>query len=366
MLRHDELASTTALTIVADEQSHDVSDLGRVVVLVLRRSELTEPDNRTLVDQHRHVPAELSAQISVRGQVSASCASDSNRCRPRRRSRRRHPSIRMDLARSGASFEQGSELPCGEMLPCATAPECPSARSTLWKAVVMGGVRGSHRPRRLIGVVTRQIEAEVGVACGWSLTPDAAFCLVWEVVPADRTFRRRSGVEGSVTVVGVVDVARVSEWDGLTSTYLALHGEAVEWAVRITRDRAMAEDVVQDAFVQVFSRLRIPLGDDAVRPYVRRAVINAALSRLRSERRRRSREVRASDRPWADVDPGADHELWELVQRLPRRQFAVIALRYWLDQSEAETARLLRCRVGTVKSLAARAVATLRKELGDG
>jgi RNA polymerase sigma factor (sigma-70 family) len=169
-----------------------------------------------------------------------------------------------------------------------------------------------------------------------------------------------------VTVVGAVDVARVSEWDGLTSTYLALHGEAVEWAVRITRDRAMAEDVVQDAFVQVFSRLRTPLGDDAVRRYVRRAVVNAALSRLRSERRRRSREVRASDETWGEAEAGADHELWELVQRLPRRQFAVIALRYWLDQSEAETAQLLRCRVGTVKSLAARAVATLRKEIGDG
>jgi RNA polymerase sigma factor (sigma-70 family) len=151
----------------------------------------------------------------------------------------------------------------------------------------------------------------------------------------------------------------------MTSTYLALRGEAVEWAVRITRDRAMAEDVVQDAFVQVFSRIRTPTGDDTVRPYMRRAVINAALSRLRSERRRRSREVRAAG-PWGEIDPDADDELWELVQRLPRRQFAVIALRYWLDQTEAETARLLRCRVGTVKSLAARAVATLRKELADG
>jgi RNA polymerase sigma factor (sigma-70 family) len=149
----------------------------------------------------------------------------------------------------------------------------------------------------------------------------------------------------------------------MTSTYLALRGEAVEWAVRITRDRA--EDVVQDAFVQVFSRLRTLTGRDTVRPYMRRAVINAALSRLRSERRRRSREVRASE-PWGEIDPDADDELWELVQRLPRRQFAVIALRHWLDQTEAETARRLRCRVGTVKSLAARAVATLRKELADG
>lgn len=160
------------------------------------------------------------------------------------------------------------------------------------------------------------------------------------------------------------DVARVSEWDGLTATYLALHAEALLWALRITRDRDVAEDVVQDAFVQVFSRVRVPPDDDVLRPYVRRAVINAALSRLRAERRRLAREVRAWSRPVSS--PDSDEQLWELVQLLPRRQFTVVALRYWLDQTEVETARLMRCRVGTVKSLTARAVSTLRRELDDG
>ena len=151
--------------------------------------------------------------------------------------------------------------------------------------------------------------------------------------------------------------------DRLTTIYVALRGDAVQWAVRITRDPAAAEDVVQEAFLRVFSRLRIPPDEEAARPYLRRAVINGALSRLRSDQRRQAREVRAWNRP---VTADADDELWELVRRLPPRQFAVIALRYWLDQSEAETARLLRCRVGTVKSLASRAIATLRSELDHG
>jgi RNA polymerase sigma factor (sigma-70 family) len=56
------------------------------------------------------------------------------------------------------------------------------------------------------------------------------------------------------------------------------------------------------------------------------------------------------------------------LQRLGPRQRAVIVLRYWLDLTEAEIAAALGCSVGTVKSQAARALATLRQsaELMDG
>lgn len=179
------------------------------------------------------------------------------------------------------------------------------------------------------------------------------------------TFRRSGGIRQSVTAVDAIKVVPLVGWSRWEATYDALHDDAVGWAVRITRDRSIAEDVVQDAFLQVFGRVRPLPSDEAVARYLRRAVVNAAFARLRADRRRGLREERA----WAPPRPEAvdvDSTLWELVRALPRRQFTVLALRYWLDQTEAETARLMRCRVGTVKSLSARAVATLRKELPDG
>jgi DNA-directed RNA polymerase specialized sigma24 family protein len=151
----------------------------------------------------------------------------------------------------------------------------------------------------------------------------------------------------------------------LEAAYRALHDPALRWAGAITRDSDAAEDVVQDAFVRVFSKLR-PVRDCDLEFYVRRAVVNMAISWVRSEDRRRGRERRAAAgvhglAPSSD----GDGELWLRVQRLPRRQFTVIALRYWLDLTETETARLMGCRPGTVKSLSFHAITTLRSELGD-
>jgi RNA polymerase sigma factor (sigma-70 family) len=61
-------------------------------------------------------------------------------------------------------------------------------------------------------------------------------------------------------------------------------------------------------------------------------------------------------------DPEID-ETWAILCRLPFRQRAVIALRFYEDLSEAEIARVLRCRPGTVKSNLHRGLAKLREEM---
>jgi RNA polymerase sigma factor (sigma-70 family) len=69
--------------------------------------------------------------------------------------------------------------------------------------------------------------------------------------------------------------------------------------------------------------------------------------------------VGVSDRP----DHGERSALWEFVQTLPRKQRAVLVLRYYEDLSEAEVADLLGVSVGTVKSQSSRALAALRERV---
>ncbi len=59
-------------------------------------------------------------------------------------------------------------------------------------------------------------------------------------------------------------------------------------------------------------------------------------------------------------DDGTGAALWTFVQTLPRKQRAVVVLRYYEEMSEAETAEALGISVGTVKSQASRALAALR------
>ena len=94
--------------------------------------------------------------------------------------------------------------------------------------------------------------------------------------------------------------------------------------------------------------------------YLRRSVVNLSIN----DARRRAREIRyLSSLSVQLVDPPEVDDLWPLVIALPVRQRTVLVLRYYEDLSEAEIARVMSCRPGTVKSLAARALAALRKDL---
>jgi RNA polymerase sigma-70 factor (sigma-E family) len=101
-------------------------------------------------------------------------------------------------------------------------------------------------------------------------------------------------------------------------------------------------------------------------PYVRKIIANTYASwwrrRWTSEQPTdRLPEPRAGDPdPHARVDDR--DEVWQALGQLPKRQRAVLVLRYFEDLSEAEIANALDCSVGTVKSQASRALAKLRLE----
>lgn len=140
-------------------------------------------------------------------------------------------------------------------------------------------------------------------------------------------------------------------------------------AVLLTgHDRAAAEDLLQVALERAYRHRHKVFGSDAPEPYVRRILVNAALDWRRVLRRRQ-------EQPWSPTDVGpatgdsaelvADRDLLvRALAVLPPRQRAVLVLRYWEDLSEVDTAAVLGCSVGTVKSHASRGLARLREQAG--
>ncbi|GAB3249957.1 SigE family RNA polymerase sigma factor [Kineosporia babensis] len=139
----------------------------------------------------------------------------------------------------------------------------------------------------------------------------------------------------------------------------------VQSAYLITVDLGIAEDCVQEALARVHSRWG-RLRNDNPEPYVRKAVVNAALS---WRRKRRIREVSLDSAVHPAVELGShqlgeiDYQLVAALRSLPPTMRAVVVLRYLEDRSEAETAQLLGCSTGAVKSAASRGMAKLRTAL---
>jgi RNA polymerase sigma factor (sigma-70 family) len=157
-----------------------------------------------------------------------------------------------------------------------------------------------------------------------------------------------------------VDEAVVAE------LYRANVQAARAFAVAITGDPATAEDLVQDAFVRCVRRLSTLRDRDSFRTYLLRAVANAANSYFK--RRRVERGYLAHLAALAGVDEGTAggsdltqrEPLLAALRTLPVRQRTAVAARFLLDRSEAQTAELMNCRIGTVKSLTSRGLAALR------
>lgn len=124
----------------------------------------------------------------------------------------------------------------------------------------------------------------------------------------------------------------------------------------LTQDPHLAEDLVQATLAKAwFARRRIQ-GDPE--PYIRRILVNEFANNWRRKWRgeQPTADLPETHSPTAEPHP----DLWHAVANLPRRQRAVIVLRFFDDLTETETARALGVSVGTVKSQTAKALAKLR------
>jgi RNA polymerase sigma-70 factor (sigma-E family) len=132
----------------------------------------------------------------------------------------------------------------------------------------------------------------------------------------------------------------------------------------LTGDPAQAEELAQDALVRTWRRWRLVGKPDNPATYARKVLVNRHRSLLRRalvEARYRSRN--RPNEGSSDEHPEDAIVLWAATRRLPLRQQAVLVLRYYEDLSEAEIARMLGIPAGTVKTLAHRGLARLRRSL---
>ena len=156
---------------------------------------------------------------------------------------------------------------------------------------------------------------------------------------------------------------------GVTELYQAHAVGLIKLGVIMLGDRAAAEDVVQDAFLGLY-RHWTKLTDQAnALSYVRSAVLNRCRNALRDRGRPRRMELtaEAGESAEAAVLLGEEHQqVLAAVRALPGRQREALVLRFYLDMSEEETARVMGISRGTVKSATSRAVAALGRMLKEG
>jgi len=153
--------------------------------------------------------------------------------------------------------------------------------------------------------------------------------------------------------------------------------KAVRTAFLITRDSSLAEDIVQDSFIQAFRAMR---GFDTTRPFepwFMRSVVNASVKMMQRSARQVQFRGEADESMLAELAARAEsvesqmessvvqNQLWDAMQKLSPRQRAVIVQRYFLEMSEAEMAQEAGSKAGTVKWLLNVARKRLRSLLDD-
>lgn len=156
--------------------------------------------------------------------------------------------------------------------------------------------------------------------------------------------------------------------DVLSALYVVHYKQLIRLAALLLDETAACEDVVQEAYIKLAASRRLERLDnaDAALAYLRTSVLNLARSSLRR------RLVAAKHAPVLHRRDYVDDDVIQVVDRmaivramrtLPRRMREAVALRYYADLTEAQTAAVMGVSAGAVKSYTSRGLERLAKQL---
>ncbi|MEV5965923.1 SigE family RNA polymerase sigma factor [Kribbella sp. NPDC051952] len=157
----------------------------------------------------------------------------------------------------------------------------------------------------------------------------------------------------------------MGEWEQGFAELLAGRGAALRaYAYLLTGESAAAADLVQEALLRVFSRLRVTTDVPQLEGYVRRAMLNQFIDgRRRAQLWRAKRHLLVDSGVHHDEDHTVADEVRQALATLSPRQRACVVLRYYEDLSVLEIAEQLGCAEGTVKRHLADARTKLANQL---
>ncbi|HET7923061.1 MAG TPA: sigma-70 family RNA polymerase sigma factor, partial [Gammaproteobacteria bacterium] len=167
---------------------------------------------------------------------------------------------------------------------------------------------------------------------------------------------------------GRVARARAGDMTAFEQLYRNHAGRVYATCLRIVADRGAAEECVQDAFLRAWDALARFRGDSRFSTWLMRIAINAALQRLRLEKRH-LRLVQPAEPEWLeqapapDASPGHDMDLERLIATLPPAARAVFVLHAIEGYSHEEIAGLTGIAIGTCKAHVHRARQLLQARL---
>lgn len=159
------------------------------------------------------------------------------------------------------------------------------------------------------------------------------------------------------------------DWEAVVAELVRVRGASLlRYATLVSGRRDEAPDLVQDALVKTFGRLRNGFTVDNAEPYVRRAIMTLWLDRARRSTRWRAiapLEYRPDEQPSPATGVDARLDLHRELERLSPRERACLVLRYYDDLKVDDVAATLGISAGTVKRYLSDGLAKMAIALAD-
>jgi RNA polymerase sigma-70 factor (ECF subfamily) len=168
-------------------------------------------------------------------------------------------------------------------------------------------------------------------------------------------------------IQSALERARMGDHEAFAEIVSEHEGMVFGLAYHFFNDRERAEEIAQEAFLQLYRNLGTIESEAHLLFWLRQVATRRCIDQMRRTRLRAVSLEDAAELQSVPVaaDPLLDRKLRELIAKLPDTQRLVVTLRYQEDLDPAEICRIVKMPVNTVKSHLHRALQALRRKLGE-